>query len=186
MGKKQEVNFRSRNLVFVDVETTGRFSIIHEIIEIAAVVVTGGEFRVIDEYTFKVKPLHIERADPKALEINGYSKRTWRSAPLLEEVLPKFNDLAADGMLAGWNISFDWAFLENAFVRLNIEPEFDYHRLDVMSIAFEKLYPTLDVKSLSLRKVASYLGISLPEIHRALDDSRATYEVFKKLMQNEN
>ena len=186
MSTQQKINFRSRNLIFVDIETTGLDFTKHEIIEIAYLVVSAKTFEVVSEHSFKIKPLHIELADPKALEINGYSDKEWGGAQSLRSVLIEFNNTASEGMLTGWNISFDWAFLEKAFMDLGVTPKFDYHRIDVMSIAFAMLYSKKEIEHLNLRKMAPIFGINLPETHGAMGDIEATYKLFTRLMKNEN
>lgn len=178
------IDFRTRKLVFLDIETTGFDPLIHEIIEIGCFVVDGGTFDVLSRYERKIKPEHIERASPLALEINGYTEEGWRESKSLKEVMREFKDIAPGGMIIGWNVSFDWSFLENAFRRLNITPQFDYHRIDVMSIGYSLLYDNGDVRELGLRKVAPKLSIETKEgLHRATDDAFLAYQVFKKLMR---
>lgn len=185
MSREKEVNFRERRLVFVDIETTGLDPEKHEIIEIGCLVVDGESFKVLQEYVRKIKPLHIEKADPEALSINGYNEDGWRDAENLGEVLGEFASLAPGGIIIGWNVSFDWQFLSVNFERLGIIHTFDYHRLDVMSIAYAKLYPVTEVKKLGTRPVAKYFGIKMPEVHDALGDIRASYEIFKILMKKD-
>lgn len=177
-----EIDFRERDLVFVDLETTGLSFLEHEIIQVGCLVVDGVRFEVKSEYEAKVKPEHLERASPKALEINGFSEEGWREALSLKDVLFRVVGIAPGGMITGWNVSFDWAFLEKGFREFGIESRFDYHRIDVMSIAYSRLLGKREVLGLGMRKVASAFGIVLPEEHDAMSDIKATYEIFRKLM----
>lgn len=183
--KEKKINFRDRKLVFIDIETTGLNPDIHEITEIGCLVVNGRTFEVERKYEEKVKPTRIETASRDALKSYGYTEEGWKGAKPLKEVLQKIAEIATDGLVAGWNVSFDWWFLDKGFRKHKIEPQFDYHRIDVMSIAYSRLYRKRKVTQLGLRKVAPYFGIKLPERHGAMVDIRATYEVFKKLMEDE-
>ena len=60
-------------LCFIDIETTGLNSAIHEIIEIAIIKICPREGT--STYTTKIQPENIQHASPEALEINGYSQK---------------------------------------------------------------------------------------------------------------
>ncbi len=88
---------RNDELIFVDIETTGFDPNTHEIVELAYILVRqkgseGREFEVIEEREFKVKPDHIETAEPQALKINGYDEGQWLFANSLAEVMKVFAD----------------------------------------------------------------------------------------------
>src|SRR3989344_1051301 len=176
-------DFRDKNLVFVDVETTGLSPDIHEIIEVAAIVADGRTFSEVKSYSCKIKPEHIERAEKEALKINGYSPEEWREAIPAKEAFNKVANISPNGVIAGWNVAFDWEFLEHAFTREGIIHKFDYHKIDVPSITYAQLFKMGRFASLSLWSVAPLFGIKLPSIHSAMEDVRATYEIFKKVLE---
>ena len=71
---------KNKNLAFIDIETTGFNVETQEIIEIGCVIVAqndGIPGEVIDEFDLKVKPEHLEAADPEALSVNGYNEAEW-------------------------------------------------------------------------------------------------------------
>lgn len=177
-------DFRERNLVFVDIETTGLNPELHEITEIGALVVEPRGFEVIKEYSAKVKPEKIESADSEALELTGYSEKAWKEAKPLGEALDEFNKLSPGGILIGYNFTFDWSFLERAFLKFKITPNFDYHRIDVMSIAYFKILDDPEAKELRLSRMCERFGIRRGREHSALEDARATYKLFLKLMKD--
>lgn len=177
-------DFRERNLVFVDIETTGLNPELHEITEIGALVVEPKNFRIVKEYSAKVRPEKIGSADPEALELTGYSEKSWREARSLDEVLREFNEISPGGILIGYNFTFDWSFLERAFLKCKITPNFDYHRIDVMSIAYFKILDDPEAKELRLSRMCERFGIRRGREHSALEDARATYKLFLKLMKD--
>lgn len=178
-------DFRDKNLVFVDVETTGLSPDTHEVIEIGAIVCEGRNFSEIREYSAKIKPEHIERAEKEALKINGYSFEKWKEAAPAKETFIEFANISPNAVIAGWNVTFDWEFLEHTFSRHKIIHKFNYHKIDVPSIAYTKLVKMENFESLSLRNVAPLFGIKLPTIHSALEDIRATYEIFKRVLEKD-
>lgn len=175
-------DFRKRKLVFIDIETTGLSLINSEIIELAAIVCDGINLKIEKTFHSRIKPLHMERAEKDALKINGYDPIKWRDARELKDALIEFGNIAPSGILVGWNVSFDWSFLEKAFEENQIIHKFDYHKIDAMSVAYAELFKKGAFASLGLRKVAVTFDVKLPAVHDAANDTRATYEIFKKIM----
>jgi DNA polymerase III alpha subunit (gram-positive type) len=180
---KEQKDFRSRHLIFIDLETSGLNRDNHEILEVGCIVVNGENFEIIEEYSAKVKPSHIETATSEALKINGYTKEKWRDAKNPKEVLKKISEMSEGGMVAGWNVSFDWAFIEQGFKKYGIRSAFNYHKVDVQSIAYAYLYRKKKAKSLRLDATAELFGMEKGKIHGAQEDIRITYELFKKFMK---
>jgi DNA polymerase III epsilon subunit-like protein len=181
---------KRHNLAFIDLETTGLSPDRHEIIEIGGLIVKqipqagrGPKLEVIDEFEFKVKPEHIETAESEALRINGYNEADWLFAPGLKEVMEVVADKTRDACLVGFNIYFDWKFLEAAFAKTGVVPKMHYHRIEVMSMALVKLYHDEQAHSFSLKGVAERLGVKNEQAHTALSDIKATFEIYKKLLE---
>ena len=110
---------KKQNLVFVDIETTGLNPDINEIISIGIVVVNQDwkdekipSFEVIEELELKIKPLHIENADPIALKVNKYNTLDWEGAYDLKEAMRVFSIKTKDAIMVAHNISFDYMFIE--------------------------------------------------------------------------
>ena len=82
---------RNHRLAFIDTEMTGFDPDVHELIEVGVVLVdqdwTLGEpvFTIVEEIEFKIKPSHIETADPVSLKINKYNEEEWQDAVTLKE-----------------------------------------------------------------------------------------------------
>jgi len=165
------------NIIILDLETTGLDPFKHEILEIGAVNVATGE-----TFECKVHPLRIKEADPKALEINGYNKAEWEEAFLLPNALKLLNEFVgiSQPYFMAYNASFDLSFLEKAYQDCALPWPFHYHKLDLLTMAWDILEKGL---SLSLKNVASVLGIPPePAVHRALAGALCAYQVYKKLI----
>lgn len=181
---------RKHNLAFIDLETTGLNPDKHEIIEFGCVIVKqsreeGGaiSFDVVEELEFKIKPKRIEDAEPTALRINKYDESAWAFAYDLEEVMPIIAKKTAGAIMVAHNVAFDYGFLEKAFRDTDVEDKMHYHKLDTISMAYAKLHKRDDIDRFSLSKLSEYFGVENTGAHTALPDARATFELYKKLME---
>jgi DNA polymerase III alpha subunit (gram-positive type) len=174
----------SHSLAFIDIETTGISRDTGEIIELAAVItkMKDGELTVVDQVDIKIKPKHIETADPQALRINGYNEADWLFAIDLEEAMKVFAEKTKGCIFVAHNVTFDYAFIEKAFIDVELENQMHFHKLDTISIAFAVLNANEDINRYSLHALAEYYQIENKKAHSAFADAYATYEVFKKLM----
>ncbi len=172
---------RDHNLAFVDIETTGLDVVEHEIIEIGCVLTTP-DLKIIEEFEIKIKPEHIENANPISMKINHYTEEDWVDALPLEEAMQIFAQKAKDCIMVGQNVAFDVGFIEHAFSKLDITNTMHYHKLDTISIAWAKLHNDPSLEHFSLREMCLRFGIKNEKAHTGLSDARATYELYKKLM----
>ena len=172
---------REHNFAFVDIETTGLNMLEHEVIEIGCVLTTP-ELKVIEEFNLKIKPEHIENADPVSLKVNQFKERDWQNALELKPTLEIFLGKVKGAIMIGHNVSFDAGFLENAFNRLGLANTMHYHRLDTVSIAWAKLHHDPTLEHFSLHEMCQKFGIENKNPHTGLGDARAAYELYKKLI----
>lgn len=176
---------KGKKLAFIDLETTGLNPFKHEIIEIGCLIAKqndNGEWVAIDEFEFKVKPEHIDTAEPEALRINHYNESDWMFAHSLEEALKTVSKKCDGCVMVGQNVSFDYSFLVFAFGQKNIPDPFYYAKLDTISLAYMRFRKDATMTSFSNRELCDRLGVKNEKAHSALADIRATFEVFKKLM----
>ncbi len=165
-------------LIIVDVETTGLDPSQHEIIEIGAVNVDTQE-----TFEVKVHPLRFTDADPVALKLNGFDRKTWMNeAFLLKNGLKMFSEFVGDtgATLMAYNISFDKNFLEAAYRACKLPFPFHYAPLDLMTMAWCK-GKSNSVPSLKTA-CFDYKVPPEPEIHGALNGALTAFEVYKKLI----
>lgn len=181
---------RGRNFAFIDLEMTGLDLETHEITEIGLVLAryehqSSGEviMQKLGEYEWKVKPEHLDTADPVALKIAHFDPETWdEEAVPKERALRELTELCKDATMVGHNVAFDFSFLEKAFRVNGIENKMHYHKLDTISVAFGLLHEETTLERFSLRELCDYFQIENRKAHTALSDARATYELYEKLM----
>jgi len=167
-------------IAMTDLETSGDVFGLHEILEIGVVVFNQKNFEIIDTLNIKVKPLNIKNAIPAALERNGYNEKDWSEAVSLGEAMEKYAEKTTGCIFSAYNATFDWGFVNTAFKQTKVQNKMDYHRLDVLSIAWEKGLKNSPKWNLSV--ACEIFGV-LPEPmpHSALNGAMTAYELFKKL-----
>lgn len=186
-------------IVVLDLETTGLTVGHHDIVEmgVAALdVATDADGRPLDlaigePRALVVEPRHLDRADPRALEVNRYHERL---APVVEaggavdlrSALRSLNDyVGPSGMIAGASVHrFDWPMLQAAYRACELEPAWVYHRhLDVYSYAAGWLGLVESPRLGELRTRLELPPIPEKARHTAAGDALATAEVLAALLR---
>lgn len=173
------MRFRDRPLAITDIETTGLDAAVHEIIELAVLVVDQRTLKMLDRYHARVRPQHIRTGARRALEVAGYSPSAWKSAVSLETALTVYADKAADAVFCSYNVYLAYSFMDAGFKETGVEDPTDYHRLDLFTLAWSRLgiaSPTLD----SICKRLDIVPEPLPR--RAMDGALKQLEVLRALL----
>jgi DNA polymerase-3 subunit epsilon len=173
---------RTKPVVFVDTETTGLDPKKNEILEIAIVALDGSVL-----LNTKVKPVNLETAHPKALEVNGYNDADWADAPTFAEIKDQVIEHLDHRVFVGQNPQFDRNFIVEALDRVGVEKAYrkvDYHTIDTITLAWEHLVPC-GIERLNLDAICEFLGVPLDRENRhgALADAQAARTVYLMLLR---
>ena len=174
-----------RTITFFDVETTHLDPNWGEIIQIA--IITEDRAGRLKEWSTKIKPkLRPGTYSERALEINGYNDKEWKSAPSFEDVADQIVSKLRWGPLVAHNAPFDIAFVESCLERYT-----DWKRgsrTDEVEKYFRLGYPVIDTVALSwmmlpterqnLQTIREHLHISQDGAHEAVKDVHDCRKVF--------
>ena len=161
--------------VVFDVETTGSSSKQGAITEIGAVKVAHGV--VVDEFSTLINP---ERPiEPFVMRLTGITNGMVEDAPLVDEVMPRFEEFVEGSVLVGHNVAFDCSFVGAAREVSGLSP-LPNPVLDTLKLA-RFLVPGL--KRYRLSSLVAHFGVRQAPNHRALADASATAEVFIRLLK---
>ncbi|NLJ79180.1 MAG: PolC-type DNA polymerase III [Tissierellia bacterium] len=164
--------YGERYVVF-DLETTGLSPMNDMIIEIGAVKIEDGV--IVDEFSQLINP---GRPIPlKIVNITGITDTMVEDKPKIHDVLPSFYEFIQDSVLVAHNAVFDMGFLRKQLS--NIDREIENPVLDTLELA-KSLFPHL--KRHRLDVIAKHLDVDLINHHRAVDDARATANIFLKCL----
>lgn len=157
-----------KDLVLIDLETTGTDPQFDKIIEVAAVKVKNLE--VEDEYCSFVNPDRKLSVD--ITNITGITDDDLKEAPSIDQVLPELDSFIDGQPLMAHNMDFDSAFLK----KNGVEGEF----LDSLDLAC-MLFPRENKHSQEylLEKIC---GVTY-DAHRALEDTKNLFTLYKTLLE---
>lgn len=174
LGKRRRRTSASAGYVLLDLETTGLSPEQDHILEVGALEIQSGE--IVREYTELVNfpgaiPLQIR-------EITGIQEAmlTGQGKDICE-VLQTLFEMLSGKTVCVYNAAFDISFLRKEAERNHIAfPVF--RTMDLLQEAKNKID---GLENYKLETVAKHLGIHCGQVHRAMDDCRLLYEVFRNL-----
>ncbi|MDO4814635.1 MAG: PolC-type DNA polymerase III [Gemella sp.] len=174
--KPKDVLLKDATYVVFDVETTGLSAERDRLIEIAAIKVKNG--KEVDSFESYINPQM--KISELITNITSISNDDVKDAPLEEEVMRDFyNWLDDEDILVAHNAKFDLGMIGKSFERLGIMNELVYSSIDtlVLSRAVNK-----ETSRHGLSAIAKLYKVRLVQHHRAIYDTKATAEVFVKMI----
>lgn len=159
--------------IIVDIETTG-FSVEHcNIIEIGALKIVDGE--VEDSFhTFVRQDCSIPQF---ITDLTGITDEDVAGGIPINSAMKEFAGFAGDLVLVGHNVSFDYRFLNhNSEKHLNV-PLCNEH-IDTVRLARGLV---INIPNYKLGTLLDYFQIADIGQHRAINDTRMTYELIRRL-----
>ncbi len=168
--------FFNKEIVVLDLETTGTDTEKDEIIEIGAIKLKN--FLEVDTFHSYIKPR--SSISDEITEITGIKKNMLENQPDIGQVLPDFYNFIKNSILVGHNIKeFDIKFI-NRELKKNFNITLSNELIDTLEIS-KKYIPSISHK---LENMARYFNINIDgKFHTALYDSKVTLEIFKRFYQ---
>jgi DNA polymerase III subunit epsilon len=181
------VPMSARDLVFVDLETSGLDPERHDILELAAVRTTP-ELQVVERgrvHRF-VKMRRPHHADKKALEVNHYNEKEWETYGVdIKVALVEFESLMQRGeppLVVAMNPMFDMGFLTRAYKDANYPMPEPRYVIDVGSMAWPLVRKGF-IDRIALDVLCSRYKIEVPgRAHSAMVDVLRLGRVYAALM----
>lgn len=170
----QDVKENNTTFVVFDIETTGLDKYKEEITEIGAVKVENGQ--ITERFGTFVNP---EKPIPaKISELTSITDDMVADAPKIGEALPEFFEFAKGSVLVAHNAKFDTGFIKEKAKKCGLT--YDFGHLDTLMLA-KCLYP--DLGNYKLNTLTKHLNVVLENHHRAVDDAKATADIFVKMLE---
>ncbi len=160
------------SFVVFDIETTGLSKYKNRITEIGAVKVENG--KITDTWSSFVNPG--EPIPAEIVKLTGITDEMVADAPEIKDVIGDFLKFCEGSVLVAHNAPFDVGFMQVNAERCGAR--FDFCYLDTLTLA-RCMYPELN--NHKLNTLAKHLHVMLEHHHRAVDDAKATADVFVKM-----
>lgn len=160
-----------KDYVVLDLETTGFSPAFDEIIEVGAIKVRDSQ--IVSEFN---KIINVGHELPEFItELTGITDEDIRNGEDLGAVLQELELFIEESLIIGHNISFDLRFLNASSI-----DEYKNDNLDTMIIS-RRMFK--EERHHRLKDLKTRFDIKT-ESHRALSDTFATFQIFKKLQDN--
>ncbi|MGE7694393.1 exonuclease domain-containing protein [Lysinibacillus sp. NPDC094177] len=177
----------TKYLVF-DIETTGIYPLLNEIIEIGAVVIENGE--VVKEFNELIKPKN--KINQKISNLTSISNGMVEHCVDEETALKRFYEFIGDEeyVLVGHNSrDFDMNFINVRSRMYKLDEKLnDFALIDTLYLSKfveeEVLAKQRKRKNYSLKSMLKKYGIKIENHHRAVSDSLYTFKLFNKLLED--
>lgn len=166
-------------IIVLDTETTGTDPWKNSVIQIGAVDFSNPE----NKFQMIFAPFEGAEITSEAEKTHKIKKETFQTLPKFEYGVKKFHDWLLSFKqspitMAGYNISFDYWFITKSFEKANLTNPFDFHLLDLYSIAF-----SINLREYGLTKICKALGVETLQAHNALNDAIMTRNALFKILQ---
>ena len=180
--------------ISIDVEASGPLPGIHDLLSVGAEVINFDGIRYVpsgNKIYLELKPVH-GGVVPEAMEVNRLDldklKAKGVPPPVAARELDAWVRAASSekdpAVFVGYVANFDWAYINDLFLRHDIDNPFGYRALDFRSLAMGVLpKPWQEIKHAAL---AEAVGVSMPhpnDAHNALVDARHQAELFCALLE---
>lgn len=164
----------SQEFCFVDIETNGSNPSKSQIIEIAAVKTKGIE--VIDKFETLV---FCDSVSDMISGITGINVDKLVDKPSEKDVLYDFRLFIGCAVFVAHNADFDYGFISESMKKYDIPPLYN-RKLCTIELAKR----TIKAEKYGLKYLAELLKLDDFLHHRAYSDAYASYEIFKKSLEN--
>ena len=156
----------------IDIETTGGSHKTEKITEIAIFVHDG--IKIVNEFATLINP---EKDIPYFItNLTGITNAMVANAPKFYEVARRIVELTENCTFVAHNVSFDYRFVAEEFLRLGYE-----YKRDLLCTVRMSRKHLPGKRSYSLGNLCQELGIRVNGRHRAAGDALATVKLFELL-----
>jgi len=185
------------NIVFFDTETICLESYpgVDTLLSLSMIKDKPGGLTERKNYKFVMTGFKANKANPRALEINGYNEKDWEDAVYFSDVAHEIADFIHGCPLVAHNIDFDLRHLREAFTSVGWSELSTWSRNKTEELSDKKYSlgrPFIDTQSLSflftdlervsLNSLREHLDISTNRAHSADTDTEDCRAVFYYIM----
>lgn len=181
----------NKDLLMLDIESTGIDVTKHEIIQIAGVLLDKKTLKGKKSFTSYIKPKKWKSRSTEAMAINNITWDQLKDAPDLKAVLKKFTATFGKNLIAAtYGGNLDIIFLPAAYRSVGMKYPFEYHTFNMWPICYAYMAKRKQLKNkkrfvgFSLEDLGDYLNVKrMPGRHDALGDCLYQAAVLRSLLK---
>ncbi len=181
-----------KNILFIDTETTGLSAERNEIVELAGIIIVGGEVK--EEFSYKFKPQRLDTIQETALRVTGltiekllaYPDDPKESLKEIDKLLKKYAPVNELWTIGAQNTSFDLRFFskwwdkhQSISAKLFYDT-FSKNYIDLMATArLARKKNLYEFENLKLGTIIETVGVEFEgKAHSAVADVKAAFKAY--------
>jgi DNA polymerase III epsilon subunit-like protein len=181
----------NKDILMLDIESTGLDVTKHEIIQLAAVLLDKKTLREKKRFNSYVKPQRWNLRSSEAMKVNGLTFEQLKNAPSLKTVLKKFDKTFGKDLIpATYGGNLDIVFLPAAYRSAKMKYPFEHHTFNMWPVCYVLMAQKKQFKNkqrfvgFTLENTGDYLGVKrLPGRHDALIDCLYQADVLRAVLK---
>ena len=177
----------TKQLSFIDFETTGSDAINDYPLHFGAVLINIPGFQIIKKFESYIQPPQNTRSTKIAYSIHRIKTEDIYDSPPIRNVLAEyFEQFGTNYSFAGWNVCFDISFFRKGCFYAGFYEQYmkiNYRHLDVQSIA-QALFVAgkLPIFDGSMTSLCNFFNLSRDSMHTGLQDAILSMQIYRKLL----
>ena len=181
----------NKDLLLIDIESTGLDPDRHEIIQLAGILLDKKTLKEKKSFVSFVKPKNWKNRDKESMAVNKIEYNQLQNAPSITQVLRKFNRTFPKNVVLSYYVGImDIIFLHAAYKKAKMKYPFDYHTFNIWSLFYPYMAKKNKLKSrkqfagFGLESMLEHFKIKVKgNLHDALVDCKMEAEVLRKVVK---
>ncbi len=180
----------NKDLLLIDIESTGLDPNKHEIIQLAGILLDKKTLKEKKSFVSFIRPKNWKTRDKESMAVNKISFEKLHHAPSVSQALKKFNRAFPKNVVLSYYVGImDIIFLQSAYKKSQMKYPFDYHTFNIWSLFYpymakkNKLKNKKQFAGFGLEDMLKHFKIQVPNnLHDALVDCQIEAEVLRKVV----
>lgn len=181
----------NKDLLVLDIESTGLDFTKHELIQIAAILLDKKTLKEKSRFETFIKPKHWAKRDPESMAVNQITWDMLKDAPDLKTALKKFQrKFGSNVIIAPYGTILDTLMLRVSYRQCKMVYPYDYHVYDIWPLLYTYMASHKLLKNkhrfsgFSLDDAAKHFKIKVPAgRHTALVDCEVEADVLRHILK---
>lgn len=173
----------ARDILLIDLETTGPDPSKDFPIQLSAILLDKDNLLEKGSFNSYIKYSFSQTTNDRVAQTLGISKENWMRAPSLKTVITSFNNTFPYNVTIASQNLVNVNFLKESFRKSGIPYEYDYHVLELWTLAYVFLSKLNMKKIPTAETIGTYFKLQRTKERDALANCRFLGEILRKLVK---